>query len=135
MSKLNQPQTTAVAPDSAKSGLTKTASIASAECHPAETAGSASAAMPAGRPHTNSANEQGDGNSGDVSHWVTSPRPKNQPFSFPVLEIAICEACGAEMAVKRNTGPKRKRFCGTACRVAAYRRRQQNDEVNNHEQE
>ncbi len=113
-------QITNAAQSSPNNGLTNTASIAANECHPDGTAGNASAAMPAERRPTNNGN--GKQPMGDVSQWVTSPSGKRAAV-FPVLELALCENCGALMPVKRNTGPKRKRFCSTACRVAAHRAR------------
>ncbi len=113
-------QTTNAAQGSPNNGQINTASIAASECHPDGTAVNASAAMPAGTRHTSNENEKRP--MGDASQWVTSPGEK-RPFVFPVLELALCEHCGALMPVKRNTGPKRKRFCSTACRVAAHRAR------------
>lgn len=115
-------QTAHAAQGSPNSGQINTASIAVSECHPAGTAVNASAAMPAETRHTSNGNEKRQ--MGDASQWVTSPGEK-RPFVFPVLELALCEHCGALMPVKRNTGPKRKRFCSTACRVAAHRARQE----------
>ncbi len=38
-----------------------------------------------------------------------------------------CEFCGDDMIIIRTTGAKRKKYCGTRCRVAAHRARGQRE--------
>ena len=98
---------------SASSDQINTVNIAGGACHPAGTAGSGSVPTLAERQPTK--NASGRSGRGDVSQWVTSPG------GLPVAAIASCEHCGAYMEVKRASGPKRKRYCSGACRVAAFR--------------
>lgn len=84
-----------------KSDQIHTVNTAAGECHPAGTDGGAIAPQPANRPRI-------------VNVTPCDVTPTNSKRNTP---NSVCVHCGREYKAKR---PKTSRYCGGACRRAAY---------------
>ncbi len=91
---------------SAKIDQTSTASTAENECQQVGTVEKSTAAIVVKHSHTKNAKRPYK-KKVDVTHRQTS--------------TGTCQHCGDDMIVIRTTGAKRKKYCGTRCRVAAHR--------------
>lgn len=105
-------------------GRINIASIAASGCRRAETAESNIVLIPAERLLTEQGSKRRKGKRSYKKQKLTLPNGSRQTPLF----TGNCEQCGDEMAVKRATGPKRKKYCSTRCRVAAFRARQMESE-------
>jgi hypothetical protein len=102
---------------SEKNSLTSNVSIAAGECRQGETAQSSIAQQPVKPALTENilTRQNGQQSISRPECSVTVSFPIGKRNSYP----ATCEACGDAFIAKRPWG----RFCGTACRVAAFRAR------------